>query len=452
MYFDPSFLRRGQLIYKTSLVEVFAAGYLNSQVCCKCIKITAIGTDKAEQEVTALQLLNHPNVVKYFWSGPYQEDDFLIVQELLVNDLEKEIDMRVKNRTQWSEQEIFSHLICMIDVLSQMQENGYSHRDIKPQNILVDAQGNLKLADFGNARSVATDNTLTIAGTPLYLSPELKVAYKNFHIGANDGSLHHDPFKSDVYSLGLTFLYMASLKKILPTQDQNYIPQRVAELPMRNIREYLYCMLQEDSRNRPDFLILKNSLIQNGLIRNVQDFINQYASLFRNKCMLQNPPNSVKYQVFVRIEAITQRINEYIRFFYQNKNCAEELKNNFKLLCKYAQMDYGMWKIDIGCEGCCYGIPDFYCNECIRGYHADCALMETVDDIYEVKAIYKCKKCSAFLFERKISEKCCMCGERLEKAICNKECGHLFCDRCSKNQLPDKKNRMYCPMCPIQIA
>ena len=77
------------------------------------------------------------------------------------------------------------------DALAFCHERGYIHRDVKPQNVFVDASGRYKIGDFGVARVIeGTETTLTRAGTPPYMAPELLM-------GAHAGP------KVDVYSLGV---------------------------------------------------------------------------------------------------------------------------------------------------------------------------------------------------------------------------------------------------------
>ncbi len=64
----------------------------------------------------------------------------------------------------------------LAEALRSAHEGGIIHRDIKPQNVLLDADGTLKVMDFGVARLAQRNNTLTqvgmVIGTPTYMSPE----------------------------------------------------------------------------------------------------------------------------------------------------------------------------------------------------------------------------------------------------------------------------------------
>src|SRR5262249_2251320 len=86
--------------------------------------------------------------------------------------------------------------------LAHAHEQGVLHRDVKPSNLLVDAQGNIHITDFGLPRSHSDIASLTatgqMVGTPRYLPPE-----------AFAGEWHHS---GDVYSLGLTLYEMVALR------------------------------------------------------------------------------------------------------------------------------------------------------------------------------------------------------------------------------------------------
>ena len=57
--------------------------------------------------------------------------------------------------------------------ISYLHSKNIIYRDLKPENILIDAQGHVKLADFGFAKVMETQRTKTLCGTPEYLAPEL---------------------------------------------------------------------------------------------------------------------------------------------------------------------------------------------------------------------------------------------------------------------------------------
>ena len=84
--------------------------------------------------------------------------------------------------------------------LEEAQRLGVIHRDIKPDNLMLTDRGVLKIADFGIAKPLQEDFSMTLTseliGTPLYMSPE-----------QCQGAADLD-FRSDMYSLGATFYYL----------------------------------------------------------------------------------------------------------------------------------------------------------------------------------------------------------------------------------------------------
>ncbi|KAK5170558.1 cytochrome c oxidase subunit 1 [Saxophila tyrrhenica] len=64
-----------------------------------------------------------------------------------------------------------AEIVLILEFLHDRQ--GVAYRDMKPENILIDAQGHLKLVDFGFAKKVDNRETYTLCGTPEYLAPEV---------------------------------------------------------------------------------------------------------------------------------------------------------------------------------------------------------------------------------------------------------------------------------------
>ena len=170
-----------------------------------------IDIQNSEQEV---------NVVNIFGIANYQLDIttnvLYVLMELASTDWEKEILGRKTSRKYYSEKELMNILSNLVKSLSILQQQNISHRDIKPQNVLVFYDTNLnkvyKLADFGEAKELLNDdkptNKQTLRGTELYMSPILFFALRGRKIMKY---VRHNPYKSDVFSFGLCSLFAATL-------------------------------------------------------------------------------------------------------------------------------------------------------------------------------------------------------------------------------------------------
>jgi serine/threonine-protein kinase len=150
----------------------------------------------------------------------------------------------------------------LVSALAFAQENGVCHRDIKPSNLFLTEAGLYKVGDFGCAK--AFDNSAlgyTMAGTPLYLSPILRKAFTQQLLGQEVGQVDHNPYKSDVYSLGLTLVYLLSPSSKSILGNQSELSKIIATLPIHpNFQTILRLMLEVDEVKRPDFLELSTAL------------------------------------------------------------------------------------------------------------------------------------------------------------------------------------------------
>ena len=160
-------------------------------------------------------------------------------------------------------------MFSLVHTFAELQRHNISHRDIKPQNVLLFQDKSFRIADFGEAKEVfknnKNQNTLrqTIRGTELYMSPILFHALNTK--GSNAGYTEHNTFKSDVFSLVLCFLLAASLTfnsliSIRELEDMLSIKVRLAGYLQRystKFTDVLYNMIELDEKLRFDFVELE---------------------------------------------------------------------------------------------------------------------------------------------------------------------------------------------------
>ena len=206
---------------------------------------------------------------------------FNVLMEAAISDWEMEIISRKKKNMYYTEEELIYILSNLNYTLAFLQEKHICHRDIKPQNILYFGNNEYKICDFGEAKYTQDFNDKienknsdynydkskqTIRGTELYMSPILFKAVKY----RPNSLTRYNSFKSDVFSLGLCFLYASCLDtkilfKIREIFDMKKISDIVNEcLKKRYSQNYiniLLNMLQIDENNRLNFIELRSLFI-----------------------------------------------------------------------------------------------------------------------------------------------------------------------------------------------
>lgn len=163
-------------------------------------------------EYEIIHQINHSNILKIKGLSHKKLDEttnvLYILMELAKTDWDREIKLRAMNKNYYTEVELIKIIKQLLDGLSYLQENNIAHRDIKAQNILIFENKLFKLADFGEAKEVKLlyqKHNGTVRGTELYMAPAL------FNSFEQEKKIEHNPFKSDVFSLGYCILFAATL-------------------------------------------------------------------------------------------------------------------------------------------------------------------------------------------------------------------------------------------------
>jgi serine/threonine protein kinase len=185
-----------------------------------------------EREARAAARLDHPALVPVYAWGPADED-FFIVQRLIGKGrtLADELtDLRQGGQPPKGHFRRVAEICARIaEGLQHAHERGIVHRDVKPSNILLDADGSPCLSDFGLAKvedGLELSRTGDFAGSPFYMSPE--------QADSRRGPIDQH---SDTYSLGVTLYEMLSLTQPFKGTTSHEIVRRIlSEEPQRPSR------------------------------------------------------------------------------------------------------------------------------------------------------------------------------------------------------------------------
>lgn len=159
----------------------------------------------ALREIAVLKTLRHPNVVR-LCDVEHGENRLYLAFEFVNQDLKKHLDT-TRNRP-YNKNLIASYTMQLLRGIDYCHSRGVIHRDLKPGNILIDMEGNLKIADFGLARAFAvpikpyTHEVITL----WYRAPEILLGAKQYSLGV------------DMWSVGCIFAEMVRHRALWVSQ------------------------------------------------------------------------------------------------------------------------------------------------------------------------------------------------------------------------------------------
>src|ERR1051325_8546426 len=150
--------------------------------------------ERFRREARSVAQLSHPHIVGVIDAGEEDGRPYIVFEYIEGETLKD----RIRRLGRLPVDEAIAYAIEIARALGAAHGRGIVHRDVKPQNVLVDEEGSAKVTDFGIARSM-DDTGLTadgrVLGTTDYVSPEQ--------------ALGHDVTgQSDIYSLGIVLFEM----------------------------------------------------------------------------------------------------------------------------------------------------------------------------------------------------------------------------------------------------
>ncbi|MDO5735175.1 MAG: Stk1 family PASTA domain-containing Ser/Thr kinase [Propionibacteriaceae bacterium] len=162
---------------------------------------------KFDHEARAAATINHPAVVGVFDQGSAEGQPYIVMEFVEGETLRR----RISREAPFAPDKALELLEPVVAALACAHEAGLVHRDIKPENVLISTRGQVKVADFGLARLMASPQmtaTGVLVGTASYLPPELVT--------------HSRPdSRSDVYSAGVVLFELLTGTKP-HTGENNY--------------------------------------------------------------------------------------------------------------------------------------------------------------------------------------------------------------------------------------
>ena len=216
---------------------------LNKAVAIKVINLKSAPKDMLEKflprEIDSLKTVQHPNVIRLHEVIVKDDTAFLVMEMAENGDL---LDY-INSRRYLSEQMARTFFKDLVSGMSQCHSKHIVHRDLKCENLLLDSQLRLKIADFGFARKYEGKNLQTYCGSYAYAAPEVVIG---------------EPYNgeaADIWSMGV-ILY-AMLAGRLPFKDTDvksllseiatrlYFPARVSEEAKDLIRKMLTYSVKE---------------------------------------------------------------------------------------------------------------------------------------------------------------------------------------------------------------
>ncbi|XLR47684.1 hypothetical protein S83_032344, partial [Arachis hypogaea] len=149
-----------------------------------------------EQEIALLSQFQHENIVQYY--GTEMDDSKLYIFLELVT---KGSLASLYHRYTLRDSQVSAYTRQILHGLKYLHDRNVIHRDIKCANILVDANGSVKLADFGLAKATKLNDVKSMKGTAFWMAPEVV-----------KGKARGYGLPADIWSLGCTVLEMLTGK------------------------------------------------------------------------------------------------------------------------------------------------------------------------------------------------------------------------------------------------
>ena len=205
-------------------------------------------------EIQSIVQLDHPHIIKAFKHETFREYVYLLLEYC-----PSSLDALINKNQALSQQQIIRLAYQILMAIQECHKNRIAHRDIKPSNMLLDSYGRIKVTDFGLSKQISNGNTTDqCSGSFHFKAPEVL------------SNASHDPFKADIWSLGVTFYYLATGRLPWPSEDRKICLRSILlgtvnteGVPDLHFEKLIKACLKFNPQERPTVeMLLEDSIFQ----------------------------------------------------------------------------------------------------------------------------------------------------------------------------------------------
>ena len=262
------------------MAEIYEAydTYTQKAVALKIVKNEYLNDDyeveRFKNEARFTSMFSHPHIVKIFNVGTYN-GHFFISYELMRG---KTLSVYLDERSSLLKDEAIDIMLQVLDATKHVHERGVTHKDIKPDNLYLFYDGNIKLLDFGIAKHIADEPDPVFNASVKYTSPEVLRTKKT-------------SVQSDIYSLGVILFELLTGKTPYMT---------------KYTKEEIHAHLYENFPSLSKYKTVENGkafdyVISRATHRNLDKRYKSDQEMIDDLLKIKNNQKLKKYTVFERI-------------------------------------------------------------------------------------------------------------------------------------------------------
>nr|GEU41130.1 mitogen-activated protein kinase kinase kinase 5-like [Tanacetum cinerariifolium] len=203
--------QKGKVIGRGTFGSVYVGSNRETGALCAMKEVEILPDDlksaecikQLEQEIVVLSQLKHPNIVQYYGSEIVEDRFYIYLEYVHPGSINKYVREHCGGMTESIVRNFTRHIVSG---LAYLHSTKTIHRDIKGANLLVDANGVVKLADFGMAKHLDGQVNLSLKGSPYWMAPEL------LQSESQKDSNPDLALAVDIWSLGCTIIEMMNGK------------------------------------------------------------------------------------------------------------------------------------------------------------------------------------------------------------------------------------------------